>query len=205
MMPRRKPVGCVFWPMARLLLVRDHHRQVAGLVVDAVAAAHRARHVAPVDRAAVDRDRVDPQLVDRRVAAGAVLGVRRRGLDRLGDDARGLLRHEVEQAHGLLHPLAADEVRDHPHLAGRHRDAADECACLHGYFFRSPLWPWYVRVGENSPSLWPTCCSVTNTGMNLRPLWTAMVSPTMEGVIVERRENVETTRLFGFDSFEAAA
>ena len=49
------------------------------------------------------------------------------------------------------------------------------------------------------------CCSVINTGMNLRPLWTAIVMPIMSGVIIERREYVVTTRLLGFDSFCAAA
>ena len=41
--------------------------------------------------------------------------------------------------------------------------------------FFSAEWPWKVRVGANSPSLWPTMFSVTNTGMNLRPLCTAKV------------------------------
>jgi len=36
-------------------------------------------------------------------------------------------------------------------------------------------WPLKVRVAENSPSLCPTMFSVQYTGMNLRPLWTAMV------------------------------
>ena len=54
--------------------------------------------------------------------------------------------------------------------------------------FFSPVWPWNVRVGANSPSLWPTMFSVTNTGRNFLPLWTAKVSPTISGVIVERRE-----------------
>ena len=55
------------------------------------------------------------------VAARLVLGVRRGALDRLGDDAGGLLRHEVEETDGLLDLLAADEVGDDAHLAGRHR------------------------------------------------------------------------------------
>src|SRR5437762_7838358 len=56
-------------------------------------------------------------------------------------------------------------------------------------------WPLNVRVGANSPSLWPTMFSVTYTGMNLRPLWTAMVWPTISGKIVERRDQVRTTFL----------
>ena len=31
-------------------------------------------------------------------------------------------------------------------------------------------WPWKLRVGENSPSLWPTMSSVTSTGICLWPL-----------------------------------
>src|ERR1700686_764850 len=59
--------------------------------------------------------------------------------------------------------------------------------------FLSPVWPWKVRVGANSPSLWPTMFSVTNTGMNLRPLCTAKVWPTRSGMMVERRDHVFTT------------
>jgi len=50
-----------------------------------------------------------------------------------------------------------------------------------------------VRVGANSPSLWPTISSVTSTGMCLRPLWTPKVSPTNCGRIVERRLQVLIT------------
>src|SRR6185312_9254455 len=60
---------------------------------------------------------------------------------------------------------------------------------------RSPEWPWNVRVGANSPSLCPTMFSVTNTGTNLRPLWTAKVSPTASGMIVLRRDQVLMTFL----------
>src|ERR1041384_8109611 len=35
--------------------------------------------------------------------------------------------------------------------------------------------------------------SVTNTGTNLRPLWTANVRPTASGMIVERRDQVLIT------------
>src|SRR5882672_10215183 len=62
-----------------------------------------------------------------------------------------------------------------------------------GLAFLSPVWPWKVRVGANSPSLWPTMFSVTNTGMNLRPLCTAKVCPTRSGRMVERRDHVFTT------------
>src|SRR5262249_27255807 len=58
---------------------------------------------------------------------------------------------------------------------------------------RSPEWPWKVRVGANSPSLWPTMFSVTKTGKNFLPLCTANVTPTISGRMVERRDQVLRT------------
>src|SRR5579875_825913 len=54
--------------------------------------------------------------------------------------------------------------------------------------------PLKVRVGANSPSLCPTMPSVMNTGTCLRPSCTAIVWPTMSGMIVERRDHVLMTR-----------
>src|SRR5438309_8224000 len=53
--------------------------------------------------------------------------------------------------------------------------------------------PLNTRVWLNSPSLCPTMFSATYTGMNLRPLCTAMVCPTMSGCTVERRDHVRNT------------
>src|SRR3954447_15949658 len=53
-----------------------------------------------------------------------------------------------------------------------------------------PAWPRYRRVGANSPSLWPTIDSDTNTGTCLRPSCTAMVWPTISGKIVDVRDQV---------------
>jgi hypothetical protein len=53
-----------------------------------------------------------------------------------------------------------------------------------------PGCPLNTRVGENSPSLWPTIFSVINTGMCRLPLWTPNVRPTISGDIVERRDHV---------------
>ena len=55
--------------------------------------------------------------------------------------------------------------------------------------------PLNSRVGANSPSLWPTMFSVTYTGMNLRPLCTASVCPTISGITVDRRDHVLMTFL----------
>src|ERR1019366_5289778 len=57
----------------------------------------------------------------------------------------------------------------------------------------APVWPRKRRVGENSPSLWPTMFSVTYTGMNLLPLCTANVWPTKSGSTVLARDHVFTT------------
>src|ERR1039457_1040696 len=54
-------------------------------------------------------------------------------------------------------------------------------------------WPLNVRVGANSPSLCPTICSVTYTGINFLPLCTAIVWPIRSGRIVERRDHVLMT------------
>src|SRR6185437_16193248 len=54
-------------------------------------------------------------------------------------------------------------------------------------------WPLNWRVKLNSPSLCPTMFSVTYTGMNFLPLCTAMVCPTISGMMVERRDQVRNT------------
>src|SRR5215831_10411502 len=51
-----------------------------------------------------------------------------------------------------------------------------------------------TRVGENSPSLWPTMFSVTKTELNVLPLCTRNVWPTKSGVTIERLDQV----LIGF-------
>src|SRR6266403_1357930 len=56
--------------------------------------------------------------------------------------------------------------------------------------FLSPECALNVRVGANSPSLWPTMFSDTNTGTCRRPLCTAMVKPTISGMTMERRDQV---------------
>src|SRR6266487_2151307 len=65
---------------------------------------------------------------------------------------------------------------------------------------RSPEWARNVRVGANSPSLWPTICSEMNTGTCLRPSCTAIVWPTIDGKTVDVRDQVRIIR-FSFLSF----
>src|SRR6185436_6484786 len=115
---------------------------------------------------------------------------------------------ELQDADGLADALAAHERRDHGDLPRSHAQEPEVCSRFHVvlYFaggaaagapglatFFSAEWPTKVRVGLNSPSLWPTMFSVTYTGMNLRPLCTAKVWPTNSGMIVLARLQVFTT------------
>lgn len=63
------------------------------------------------------------------------------------------------------------------------------------YPFLWPAWPLNIRVGANSPSLWPTMGSVMKTGIKFLPLCTAIVSPTISGTIIEARDQVLITCL----------
>src|ERR1700730_527188 len=63
--------------------------------------------------------------------------------------------------------------------------------------------PLNCRVKLNSLSLWPTMFSVTYTGMNFLPLCTAMVCPTISGMMVERRDQVRNT-FFSLREFRAS-
>src|SRR5699024_2474478 len=67
------------------------------------------------------------------------------------------------------------------------------CLCSSFTYLELPVWPLKVRVGTNSPSLWPTISSVTYTGTCLRPSWTAKVWPTNSGKMVEARLQVLMT------------
>src|SRR5215470_8345986 len=52
-------------------------------------------------------------------------------------------------------------------------------------FALPPLWPRNIRVGANSPSLWPIMSSVTNNLTNCRPLWIMNVWPMKSGTTVQ--------------------
>ena len=57
-----------------------------------------------------------------------------------------------------------------PILLSLARLASPPPASLPCMAFLSPLCEWNVRMGENSPNLWPIMSSVTFTGMNFWPL-----------------------------------
>jgi len=122
------------------------------------------------------------------------------------DDLTGLLfLREMQDGQRLPHKPVADEVRHQPGLLGEIRTylamACDtkflsfiSLAYLYGLgrfggmAFKSP------RRGE-FPSLCPTMFSVMKTGMNFLPLCTAIVTPTISGMMVERRDQVLITFL----------
>src|SRR5882672_9629368 len=171
---------------------------MAGLLVDASAATLRTRGKPALRGTLFDVDLGYAQFVD--VGAVVVLGIGNGRLERLLDDSGGLLLREGQDVERLVDRLAAHQVRDQPALLRRKPGAADRCCGFHRQapycFFgatevlRSAAWPLKVRVIANSPSLWPTICSVTYTGTCCLPLCTATVRPMKSGRIVERRDHV---------------
>src|SRR5579875_980312 len=207
-MPSRMPSGLTFWPMISILLAVAHgHRDVAVALDDASPAALRARREALQHRRGVHLDARDRQVVH--VEPLVLLRVRDRGPERLVDKPRALLGHVFQRVERLVDRLAADRVGDEPALLRRDACVAQDCGdfChvrapqVAASTFLSPECALNVRVGANSPNLWPTMFSVTRTGMCCRPLWTAIVRPTMSGTIIERRDQV----LIGFLSLRAEA
>ena len=92
-----------------------------------------------------------------------------------GDDVGGLAGRAGEDLLGRRDVLVADEVQHDAGLARGHVVAAQRGAGTgtfvqfgtgHYRFpvFSWPAWKRNVRVGANSPSLWPTIDSLTNTG-----------------------------------------
>src|SRR5262249_50290257 len=146
-------------------------RDVAGRSLDPRDAAASTGAPALHDRAFVDVRGSDDELVaDQAVIR---LGVRDRGAQDLLDLARGGALGEGEHRPRVGDAAPADVLRDQSRLAGRHahplRHGTNLCATRSRIsthqprltsVLRSPEWPRKLRVGANSPSLWPTICSL---------------------------------------------
>src|SRR5690606_24591148 len=108
-------------------------------------------------------------------------------LDHLGDVASGRTRRKLKQCPGVVDVLAPDLIGDQAGLARRDADvlggSPDQDGFvqvdfgLRGHQSFPPVCDLKVRVGANSPSLWPTIDSEMKMGTCLRPSWTAIVCP----------------------------
>src|SRR5580704_1071530 len=104
-----------------------------------------------------------------------VFGVGNGRVQRLGDETRTLARHNGEHGFRLQGGQPLDLPDDFAHFLRGHRNIFGDCENFHKYYLASALAVWApcflnVRVSENSPSLWPTMFSVTNTGLKILPL-----------------------------------
>src|SRR5688572_18119379 len=129
----RKPTGLIFWPMINMpsLLIAHRNENVARMLQYAVAAAFGTRLKALEEHAAIDVHGLYLERVD--VGAVVVLGIGDRRFQQLAHDDRALLGREGEDAHRLVHRLAADHVGDQAPLLGRHAGAAEYGSGFHGY------------------------------------------------------------------------
>src|SRR5262245_58924394 len=190
-------------------LARDNHGEVAVVAALAIGAAHRrgAHAAAVLGCAGVGVTLFDPEVVhvhEHVVRLRPLFGVGARSFEDFEDQPGGALVREPENVAGLAGGAAADQIHDQFCLLPRNLDVCRLRNRFH-YFFAPAAFsafsacPLKVRVGANSPSLWPTMFSVMYTGMNFFPLCTASVWPTISGVIIERRDQV----LWTFFSFAA--
>src|SRR3989338_4563571 len=148
-----------------------------------------------------------------------MFGVRGRGRNNLAHRKSGGFVHKLQFLYGLFHALSAHCINHQTQFAGRHVDVPRFCNDFHrsyrSYrtysflvaavagaapgaadfsastsFWSFPPWRTNFRVGENSPSLWPTIFSTTRTGRKSYPLCTDTVKPTISGVMVDARAQV---------------
>src|SRR6185436_8849811 len=205
---------------------RDAHGQVRCALGDTERPAHRGGTHALHRRPLVGVARLDEQPLNVAAEAVLLLRVGDRRPQHLGDLAGDRLPRELEGCQRLVDAFAANQLAHEARLLGRGADAARGRLSLDHDAFAPPpppppapagapagaaaavaaafsllvVCPLNVRVGANSPSLWPTMFSVTYTGMNFFPLCTAIVWPTISGTTVERRDQVLTT-FFSFARF----
>src|SRR5216684_62406 len=100
-----------------LWAVFDDRGDVAGAVEELVRHAAADRPAPPICRAFVDEQLLDHQVFA--IEVEVVLGVGSRGLDRLGDIARGVLGRELQVRQGFRHLHALDGVGHEPRFARR--------------------------------------------------------------------------------------
>src|SRR5579871_6020020 len=154
---------------------------MARALVDAADAAARPGAPALERRTLVDVDGVHDEVVAVPVQRRIRLRVRDGGAQHLLDVVCGGALRELQDRPRLGNGAPPDVVGDEPGLPRRHAHELGSCLnrVAHQRFFTcvfwSPAWPRKWRGGANSPSLWPTICSETNTGTCLRPSWTAIV------------------------------
>ena len=181
-----EPDGMDFLTHGLRLPLGHLHREVGGALDDAVGAAHGGRPHALHGRALVGVAGGHHQVVLVQASLLVLVGhVHRVGdgrAQRLLDLARHRLLGEAQDGEGFARLLAADEVHDQarllgrgPHVFGFRLDLqhvpyplAGGAPAVLATFSTLDEWPLNCRVGENSPSLWPTMFSVMYTGMNLR-------------------------------------
>src|SRR5690625_471654 len=141
-------------------------------------------------------------------------------LDDLADRLRGGLGGELPHGTSLIGLHAPNDVHHTARLGGRDANEPRLCPGFHRVSLRpcpqvlsclenpavlpasrqrrrerrsSFSCPRKVRVGANSPNLWPIIASVMKTGTCLRPSCTAMVCPIMSGTTMDRRDQVLMT------------
>src|SRR5690606_23652675 len=128
----------------------------------------------------------------------AVAGSGDRRLQEFGDRLGCNARRGAHQRNRLSHGAVTERVDHGATLARRDRELGVVDSNLHRGCAAAvapsaaalPPCRRNLRVGENSPSLWPTMSSITWTRMKSLPLCTSKIRPTISGVIVDERAQV---------------
>src|SRR5699024_6410534 len=97
-----------------------------------------------------------------------VFSIGRGRVDQLEKGLAGRLRGILQNCQRFIQRLVADQIHHDPDLPRADAGATENSPCFHCLLLLSylpvvlpPAWPVNLRVGANSPSLWPTMSSVT--------------------------------------------
>ena len=157
-----------------LVFLFQHNSHVAGALQDAVCTALCARHDALERGAGADVAFCDVEIVAIHVEV--VFRISGSRIHQLEKGLAGGLRGVLQDSQRFVQGFVTDEVHHDRNLAGTNAGVTENSPCFHSMFLLSylpavlaPTWPVNLRVGANSPSLWPTMSSVTYTGTCLRP------------------------------------